>query len=162
MEQWEFWRRYFHAKNQALVFALEKVSEQLPTIHMPFVSFPMGGPSADLAPGEKVFKRDDIYRKHGHGHPHSEDQVLGFYWRNGLVPAWIDIRVFSANKEITVFEISSSDVFTRFDDAGASGFPNRALWPWHAFPPMEPPGWKGVEASGKFSLNWHLPWRRPN
>src|SRR5262245_59667600 len=120
MEHREFWHRYRQAKEQALRTVLEMIVEDLPSIHMPFISFPMREPSTDLVGDDRVFDRDDLHRKYGHGHPHEEQAIVDYFWRDGFVPRWIDLSVFSTNGTITVFEFRASDVFTCYNaDAGS-------------------------------------------
>lgn len=156
MEYKEFWRRYREAKQQAIQIASSIITESLPAIHMPFISFPMRKPSTDLAYDECVFDRDDLYRKYAHGHPHAEQEMVDFFWRDGFVPRWIDLSVFSTNGTITVFELHASDVFTRYGADGCPFFTERHLKPWASKSPPLPPNWQSVEKSGRFSLNWHL------
>jgi hypothetical protein len=156
MEHKEFWRRYREAKQQAIQIASSMIVETLPDIHMPFISFPMREPSTDLAYDERVFDRDDIHRQFGHGHPHEEQQMVEYFWRDGFVPRWIDVSVFSTNGTITVFEFHASDVFTRYEADGCPFYTERRLKPWASKSPRLPPGWESVEQSGRFSLNWHL------
>jgi len=155
MDRNEFWHRYRQAKEQALSTASEMILEDLPTVHMPFISLPMRQPSTDLAGDERVFDRDDHHRKYGQGHPHEEQEMVDYFWRDGFVPRWIDLSVFSTNGTITVFEFRASDVFTRYSgDAGGSD--TDRLKPWAPKAPRAPSGWRSVKESGRFSLNWHL------
>ena len=156
MEHTEFWCRYRAAKQQALQVASSMIVDLLPEIHMPFISFPMQQPSTDLAYDERVFDRDNTFRQSGHTHPHEERGMVEYFWRDGFVPRWVDINVFSTNGTITVFELNASDVFTRYEADGCPFYTERPLKPWACKSPRLPPGWKGVEESGRFSLNWHL------
>ena len=156
MEHKEYWRRYREAKAQALHIAASMIRESLPDIHMPAISFPMRERSTDLAYDERVFDRDDTYRQSGHTHPHEEQGMVDYFWREGFVPRWIDISVYSTNGTITVFELHASDVFTRYEAGGCPFYTERRLKPWASKSPLLPPGWRSVEESGRFSLNWHL------
>jgi hypothetical protein len=161
MEHKEFWRRYRAAKQQAVELAKAIIVESLPGIYMPFISFPMRQPSTDLALGERVFDRDDLFRKFGHTHPHPEREMVQYFWRNGFVPRWIEVNVFSTNGTITVLELHASDVFTRDEGDGGSCDVERPLKPWRAKGPPSPPNWRSVAESGRFSLNWHLQTEHP-
>jgi len=75
--------------------------------------------------GRAVAKKSKLedssrWERGGHGHPHEEQQVVDYFWRDGFVPRWIDVSLFSTNGTITVFELRASDVFTRYeaDDDG--------------------------------------------
>jgi hypothetical protein len=156
MEHAEFRRRYREAKRQAIEIASTMIVESLPHLHMPFISFPMRQPSTDLAYDERVFDRDDTYRRSGHTHPHEERRMIDYFWRDGFVPRWIDISVYCVNATATVFELLTSDVFTRYEADGCPFYTERPLKPWAAKTPPLPPGWRDVETSGRFSLNWHM------
>lgn len=156
MDYEEFWRRYREAKLGSLKIASSMILETLETTHMPFISFPMRERSNDLFYDERVFDRDDLHRQRGHGHPHEEQGLVDFFWRDGFVPRWINISVFSSNSRITVFQLSASDVFTRYESDGCPFYTERQFKPWACKSPLLPPGWVSVEKSGRFSVNWHL------
>ena len=156
MDHNEFWRRYREAKQESLRLASSVILEQLPALHLPFIRLPMREPSSDLSFYERVFERDDVFRRSGHGHPHEEEGMVDYFWRDGFVPRWIDISVFSTNGTITVLELCASDVFTRYEANGCPFYTERRFKPWAAKSPLLPLGWRNAKESGRFSLNWHL------
>lgn len=161
MEYDDYWRRYSEAKEQAFHLASTMVLEALPAVHMALITFPGQERSTDLGYDERVFDRDDTFRRSGPTHPHDEKEMVDYFWRDGFVPRWIDCSVFSTNGSTTVLEFYASDVFTRYEADGCPFYTERRLKPWASKSPPMPLDWQSAAQSGRFSLNWHLNRRRP-
>jgi hypothetical protein len=78
-------------------------------------------------------------------------------WQNGKVPVWIDISVDSADDRFTYLRLGHARRTSARVEAlryGPLGYP-----PFQWVGPAHPPGWKGLEQSGRFDLHWR---RRPS
>ena len=85
--------------------------------------------------------------------PFDAAQVVEHLWRNGKVPEWVNITVYSYDKQHTYLELLCCGRFTAMEDYlyhKAEGYP-----PFHVLGPDLPPNWESVEESGKFDLYWH-------
>jgi len=157
MEHKEFWRRYREAKEVAFESATSMIVESLPELCMPFINIKWTERLMEEAPFERVYERDKLYRRQGgRGHPHPEQEMVDYFWRDGYVPRWIDLSVYSTKGTITVLQFFASDVFTLYEGGPRTFHVGWPLEPWVAKSPMLPPDWKSAEESGRFSLNWHL------
>ncbi len=87
--------------------------------------------------------------------PWGPEEVVEYLWRDGKIPEWINVHVYSYDDEYTYVALTCCGRFTARDDLLYS------LWtdvpPFRVCGPSLPPNWKSIEESPKFKLHWHGP-----
>ena len=162
MDRIEFEARLRVAARHAVQFARLLVEEALPD-DVVFLVYP--NQSYDGQPrveDEVVFPDESLPEGEYHG-PWPVAEVVGFLWRDGRVPEWIDTSVQARDDHHTVLGLRCCGRFTAreqllyYRDRDIPGFGIKS--------PSLPPGWEDVEVSGRFSLGWrdrlHLDRPRP-
>jgi hypothetical protein len=109
---------------------------------------------------EVVFPDESLPQGHYHG-PWSAEQVVGFLWRGGKVPEWIDAAVQAEDGGQTLVSLRCCGRFTAQEELLYHRYPG-GVPPFSIKSPVLPPGWESVEASGKFDLYWREKRTRPN
>lgn len=75
-----------------------------------------------------------------------------YLWVDGKVPQWGDLSVVAADADHTYIEVAICDRL--MDDPAALYHRREGNPPFHVLGPVLPPGWKSLEANGRFSLGW--------
>ena len=151
MDRNTFEERLQLAAQQALKFAREFVREKLPD-EMVFLVYP--NQSCDHHPrvgDEVIYPGDSLPLGQYHG-PWPSEQVIGFLWRNGKVPEWIDISVQGMGDDVTEMALLCCGRFTAQEEL--LYYPDRETRPFAVKSPTIPPGWDSPEISGRFGLYW--------
>jgi hypothetical protein len=86
---------------------------------------------------------------------------VGFLWRGGKVPEWIDAAVQAEDGGQTLVSLRCCGRFTAQEELLYHRYPG-GVPPFSIKSPVLPPGWESVEASGKFDLYWREKRTRPN
>jgi hypothetical protein len=106
--------------------------------------------------GTLHFSRSDRFRDRAWGGPKGVAEVVSFLWRDGQVPAWVNVYAYAADAYTTYLKVVWSGDFT--DDDSHLYYRDWTEPPTPPFvgggPPL-PLGWRSIEQSGKFDLNWH-------
>ena len=140
------------ATERVMPFSREYVTNPLPD-SCRYLVFPNqsydGNP---LVADEQVFPDESLPQGEYLG-PFQFHDVIEYLWRDGKVPEWVNVTVYSYDKSHTYLELLCCGRFTAMDE----GLYHRAenIPPFHVLGPNLPPNWKGLEASGKFDLYWH-------
>ncbi len=95
----------------------------------------------NLKDGEVVFP-DDVETHGKCAGPLTADGVVSLLWRDGMIPEWIDIRVWEADQDTTNFELTCCGRFT--------ADPERLYYNWADFPPF---GVKGPPFPPRLALS---------
>lgn len=101
---------------------------------------------------EQLFPEDSLLLPPYIG-PFDEKQVVEFLWRNGKIPEWINVSVYSYDTDFTYLELICCGRFTATEELlyhRQEGYP-----PFHVLGPSLPPNWESLEQSGKFNLYWN-------
>ena len=146
-----FEQRVRKPAEQALQFARQFVVQPLPD-QLVFRVYP--NQSYDGHPrvaDEEVFPDETLGNGCFHG-PWSVEEVVGFLWRHGKVPEWVDIAVESEDTCCTIIALRCCGRFTSQEELlyhRPGGCP-----PFSIKSPCFPPGLWSVEEQGKFDLHW--------
>jgi hypothetical protein len=155
-----FENRLRTAAQRVVEFARQHVQQPLPD-DVAFLVYP--NQSCDDNPrvgDEVVFPDESIPEGQYHG-PWSVEQVVGFLWRCGKVPEWIDAAVQAEDTGQTLVGLRCCGRFTAQEELLYHRHPG-GVSPFSIKSPVLPPGWESVETSGKFDLNWREQWTQPN
>jgi hypothetical protein len=82
----------------------------------------------------------------------TEEEVIRYLWRDGKVPAWVNVSVRAQDRRYTYIALECCGRYTDHEDF--------IYHHWGGCPPFQvqsppmPIGWKGVEEDGKFDLYW--------
>ncbi|MEM8884283.1 MAG: hypothetical protein AAGD14_09455 [Planctomycetota bacterium] len=102
----------------------------------------------DHDPREVVYPEDELPRGDAHG-PWTAAQVVEFLWRDGRVPAWVDLSVCVAEGDQVVLDLRCCGRYT--DDPELIYYKFRdGPTPFSVHSPRFPPGWK--EGDPRFHL----------
>lgn len=155
MDRGEFEARLEEAGRRALEFARHYVCQSLPDevafLVLPNRSYDDNPPVGD----EEVFPGDSLPDEQHHG-PWSAAEVVAFLWRGGKVPEWIDAAVRAEDGFRTLVELRCCGRFTASEDLLYHRRPG-GMPPFSVKSPNLPPGWEGIEVSGRFDLYWSGP-----
>lgn len=151
MDRNTFDERLRTAASLAVAFAREHVRQLLPEV-LAFLVYP--NQSCDDNPrvgDEVIFPNESLPEGEYHG-PWQVEEVVGFLWRNGKVPEWVDVAVLAAGECCSLVALRCCGRFTAQEELlyhrNQNGLP-----PFSIKSPVLPPGWESVEASGKFDLH---------
>jgi len=144
--------RHFHtAADQTRRFARQFVEQALPD-QLAFRVYPNQSYDGNPRVGdEEVFPEETLADGCFHG-PWSITEVIGFLWRNGKVPEWVDVAVESEDACRTMIALRCCGRFTSQEELlyhRPGGCP-----PFSIKSPYFPPGLWNVEEQGKFDLHW--------
>jgi len=153
MTREEFSQNLWKATLRSHEKALEFVENELKPPFAYLVRLNQSYDGNPLASGEVIPKE---MRAIGEKHigPLSVEDVMALLWRNGFVPEWIDIIPWEATADGLAFQLTCCGRFAESEPLlyhANEGYP-----PFHAPGVWVPPGWKSVEESGRFDVNWHL------
>jgi hypothetical protein len=153
MDRDAFEERLRVAAQRAVVFARQYVRQSLPD-EVGFLLLPNRSYDGNPRVGdEEVFPADSLPEGQSHG-PWSVTEAAGFLWRSGKVPEWIDVSVVGEDSVLSLVELRCCGRFTATEELlyhRPGGIP-----PFSVKSPALPPGWQGVEESGRFDLYWRL------
>jgi len=146
-----FRRNLITATERVMPFSREYVKNPLPD-NCRYLVFPNqsydGNP---LVSDEQIFSDESLPQGEYLG-PFESHDVIKYLWRDGKVPEWVNVTIYSYDKQHTYLELRCCGRFTATDEAlyhSVEGIP-----PFHVLGPHLPPNWK-LEANGKFDLYWH-------
>lgn len=108
---------------------------------------------------EHVFP-DEILSQGDYLGPWSVEEVVAYLWRDGKVPEWIDASVEAEDGQRSLIGLRCCGRFTASEESlyyRSGGFA-----PFSIKSPVLPPGWKDVEASGRFDLHWRASYLPPD
>ena len=141
-----------NATETVLPFTRELITNPLPS-SCRYLILPNQSYDANPLEGdEQVFPEEKLPSGEYLG-PFDAEQVVEHLWRNEKVPEWINVMVYSYNKQHTYLELLCCGRFTASESYlyhKAEGHP-----PFHVLSPGLPPNWESVEENGKFDLYWH-------
>jgi len=138
------------ATDLVIPFSREFVTNALPS-RFNYLIFPNQSYDGNPLEGdEQVFPEETLPDGNYLG-PFETQQVIEYLWRNGKVPEWINIMVYSNDDEFTYLQLLCCGRFTAGEHLyhKPEGYP-----PFHALGPNLPPNWESIERSGKFDLYW--------
>lgn len=152
MDKETFEQRLVQASERAISWAREHVWNILPE---PYLYLLIPNQSYDGNPlkgDEEIFPNETLPPFKFQG-PWDFEQTMAFLWRNGKVPEWVDISVRACGKNFSYLQLRCCGRFTATEEL----LYHRAedCQPFHIQGPNIPPGWEGLEQSGKFNLHWH-------
>lgn len=149
MERDIFVARFRQSSARALDFAQSFVTQQLPQKWFLLYTNQSydGNP---LHNDEEVYpeERSSIQQRPV---PFTEDSVINKLWRNGKVPEWVDMAVQECDADFTFINLRCCGRFTSNNELLYHQYEGRP--PFHVTGPRLPPGWEGIEKSGKFDLH---------
>lgn len=151
MDKSTFERNLTKATEMVLPFSCEFLTNPLPAscryLIFPNQSFD-GNP---LEGDEEVFPEETLPNGTFLG-SFDASQVVDHLWRNGKVPEWINVTVYSYDQKHSYLELLCCGRFTamkKFLYHQSEGYT-----PFHVLGPALPPHWESVEVNGKFDLYW--------
>lgn len=111
----------------------------------------------ELADGSMLrFSRPDWYRDRAWGGPKVAAEVVSFLWREGRVPVWVNLYAYAADAHTTYLKVVWSGDFTDHDShLYYRDWNEPPTPPFVGGGPPLPIGWRSIEQSGKFDINWH-------
>jgi hypothetical protein len=149
-----FETRLREAGHRVLLFARGYVLQQL-SDDVAYRVYPNQSYDGNPRVGDEVVFPDDSMPEGEFLGPWSGEQVVEHLWRAGKVPEWIDARVESEDGQRTFIALECCGRFTASEEL-LYHRPG-GLAPFSIKSPFLPPGWKGVEAAGRFDLHWRRP-----
>lgn len=152
MDKSVFRENLIKATEQVLPFSREFVTNALPS-SCRYLIFPNqsydGNPLHD---DEQLFPEESLPAGDFLG-PFEAEQVVEYLWRDGKVPEWINVTVYSYDERHTYLELLCCGRFTSTEGLLYHGM--EGYQPFHILGPNLPPNWESVEQSGKFDLYWN-------
>lgn len=154
MDRDTFEERLREAAQHVVRMARELVTQSLPA-NIAFRVYPNQSFDGNARVGDEVVFPDDSLPDGRYLGPWSPEEVVGYLWRDGRVPEWIDASVEAEDSLHSVVGLKCCGRFTASDDLlyHRSG----GLAPFAIKSPVLPPGWKSIEVSGRFDLYWRHP-----
>jgi hypothetical protein len=139
------------ATKQTLEFTQQDVWNVLPA-RTQYLVFPSRyGAQHTVQTGEMVFL-EDAQRNPRYVGPLDVAGVVAFLWREGFIPAWIDMSVYAVDETTTYLELLCCARFT--NQERLLYYRDSATCPILVCGPhIPPPGWEN-EKDGKFDLHW--------
>lgn len=159
MDRSTFETRIRTTADRVVGFARQHVQQALPD-DVAFLVYPNQSCDDNPRIGDEVVFPDESLPEGDHHGPWSVEQVVGFLWRGGKVPEWIDAAVQAEDGAHTLVGLRCCGRFTAQEELlyhrFAGGVP-----PFSIKSPVLPPAWESVEVSGKFDLYWREHRTRP-
>jgi hypothetical protein len=135
-----------------LPFSREFVTNPLPS-SCRYLIFPNQSYDGNPLEGdEQVFPEEALPEGEYLG-PFDAARVVEHLWRNGRVPEWVNVTIYSYDERYMYLELLCCGRFSAMEEYlyhKVEGYP-----PFHVLGPNLPPHWESVEANGKFDLYWH-------
>ena len=97
MDKQIFFLRFQQAAQEAREFAQEMVSNPFPPVSRFFVRMDRPLDSRPIAPSDLL----------------TEVETVSMLWKEGQVPEWVDIRAYSTDQKLAVFEVVCSPHTTK-------------------------------------------------
>jgi hypothetical protein len=144
------------AGRRVLLFAREHVRQPLPD-EVAFRVYPNQSCDDNPRVGDEAVFPNESLPEGGFLGPWSAAEVVGFLWRDGKVPEWIDAAVESEDGRRSLVGLRCCGRFTASEEL-LYHRPG-GLAPFSIKSPVLPPGWESVAASGRFDLYWRQPRR---
>ena len=152
MDKEQFQRHLKKATDFVIPFSQEFLIDNLPSSYL-YLLFPNQSYDGNPLVGDEVtFPQERLPTREYIG-PLNDDGVIDYLWRDGKVPEWVNITVYSYDLKYTYLELLCCGRFTAMKQLlyhRHEGYP-----PFHALGPCLPPNWESVEQHGKFQLFWH-------
>lgn len=146
-----FLARLVAACGRAVEFSRIFAVQHVPSAYELLV-VPNSSCDAKLVEGEVVFPEESLPEGQHLG-PMSSAEFVARFWRDGMVPEWINISVHEVREEQTLLEVR---VCGRFTAKAELLYHEHEGWPpFHVVSPMLPPRWDEI-ARPRFDINWHL------
>ncbi len=150
MDRARFTRQLDEAANEAVAFARSFVHQRLENPVRFFVA-PNQSFDGNRTEREAVFPEDSLPDNFVHG-PWNKGQVVNFLWREGRVPAWVDVAVCEERTPWVAVRLKccgrfSDDESLLYYRRGSEASPFGIKSPW--LPPDH-------QKSKKFDLHWYL------
>jgi len=149
-----FEERLSEIGRRVVLFAREHVVQQLPD-EVEFRVYPNQSYDDNPRVGDEIVFSDESLPNGEFLGPWSAEEVVEYLWRSGKVPEWIDAGVESEDRLRSLIGLRCCGRFTASEDLlyhRPGGFA-----PFSIKSPVLPPGWEGVEVSGRFDLHWRQP-----
>jgi len=140
------------AAQQAVDFARQHIRQVL-LDEVAFLVYPNQSYDGNPRVGDEViFPEESLPDGQYHG-PWLVEEAVGFLWRDGKVPEWIDTAVQAENGRQTLVALRCCGRFTAQEQLLYHRYPG-GVPPFSIKSPVLPPGWESVAVHGKFDLNW--------
>jgi hypothetical protein len=140
---------------KAISFGQEFAQQELPS-HFVLLVFPNSSCDFDLRDGEVVFP-DESIPPDTHLGPMNLAEFVDRFWRDGMVPEWIDVNAAGVSDQTTLLEVRVCGRFTL--DESLLYHQNAGRPPFSVKGPAVPPDWDKSKQK-KFDINWFRK-RRP-
>jgi hypothetical protein len=139
------------ATDFVMPFSRDYVTDSLPSTCR-YLVFPNQSYDGNtLVEDEEIFPRETLPQGEYIG-PLDATEVVNQLWRNGKVPDWVNVTVYSYDQECTYLELLCCGRFTASE---LLYHQREGYLPFHVLGPTLPPGWESIERTGRFSLFWH-------
>jgi hypothetical protein len=132
-------------------FSLQYVKNPLPAKCLCLVYPNQSYDENPLHGDEQTFPVDSLPKGQYLG-PYSELEVVEYLWRDGKVPEWINLTVFTYDENYSYLELLCCGRFTA--DQRRLYHVHEGYPPFHVLGPALPSSWVSIEKSGKFDLFW--------
>jgi hypothetical protein len=149
-----FEERLREAGQRVLLFAREHVLQPLPD-DVAFRVYPNRSFGGNPRVGDEVVFPNESLPEGEFLGPWSAEEVVKYLWRAGKVPEWIDAAVEAEDGRRSLIGLRCCGRFTASEEL-LYHRPG-GLAPFSIKSPVLPPGWEGIEASGRFDLCWRQP-----
>ena len=151
MDRSTFQARLQVVGQKVVQFAREHVRQALPD-EVAFLVYPNQSFDGNPRVGDEVVFPSESLPDGKYRGPWSIEEAVGFLWRSGKVPEWIDAAVEAEDGLRSLVGLRCCGRFTASEELlyhRPGGFP-----PFSIKSPVLPPGWESVEGSGRFDLYW--------
>ena len=154
MDRSTFETRLLEAARHVILFARDHVRQPLPD-EVLFRVYPNQSCDDNPRVGDEVVFPDESLPDGQYLGPWSAGEVVGYLWRDGRVPEWIDAAVESEDVQRSLVGLRCCGRFTASEEL-LYHRPG-GLAPFSIKSPVLPPGWEGFAVSGRFDLHWRQP-----
>ena len=147
-----FRQNLIKATDEILPFSQEHVTNPLP-LNCHYLIFPNQSYDKNPLQGDEQIFPDEKLSNGKYLGSFDAEQVIEYLWRNGKIPEWVNMTVYSYDLQYTYLELLCCGRFTAMEEHlyhRWEGYP-----PFHILSPSLPPNWENLEQSGKFDLYWH-------
>ena len=145
-----FAEHFAGAVDAAVAFAATIVRQRLPSSRRFLIEPNASFDDNPLRDDEQLSPDDSLPRRKFVG-PFTAEEAVGWMWRDGKVPEWVDVSLYRADRQQTFVSLVCCGRFTGLERRLYYRRPGD-LPPFGIKSPVLPPFWRSVHLDGRFDL----------